>query len=753
MRRMLMAAVLAAGGVISFTAGAVTTPLVSEAGLPVVKMGELSAKELGKGWSGAQTDGDIAYRLATKGGERTFKVKAWWDAKALRPPENAIYILTVYYKDTARKPAIFSSFMGLGDMSVLHRFGGTGDGQWKTAAVPVSWDYVIRTPGDREYASFGLTTDEDLPVAAVTMSRATKADEEKYNAETRAWVAAVQAPLATNVTLKVEAPKFKAPANPIVAFPWPALSIMKQDVQPKTEQIGAPIKIRMCMNEIEGGSFGVYANGADLAGVDYTVSELKGDAGSLKADVIRRTAEYCLVQTGYLKTAAHKWFPQRLWPAYPVNIAQGRSHWFLVNLRTKRGETKPGLYKGEVTIAAGAARATLPIQVEVLPVNLLTMDEAGLTMGGCVAGRVSFHDVAFQVDYNQNGDNAWVASVAPEMSLKDGKLVLDWTYMDEWMRGAKQRGQVNCVWFFGGNPYGFPRTMTLERRLYDLLHPNDKTGFVKKMSSEEWRDKMLPDLRPLYVDFFRQLYAHYQTAGWPEPIVTPFDEPAKFRSTRTDKRYPDSIGTGPWIKPQFKEQCKAIREGAPNLRIYGSIHHHVAGLAFINDIDVFCTNTIEDDPALGDKVRAAGRTFWQYSGMYKNEPEFARYTFGFFFGAYNSRGSLCWAYNWGSGFDTTKGNNWSYAWQTPFDTIPAPYFEGMREAWDDRRVIETYKKSFANDKAAMDELARIFKAAEKSKTDGGADKVDNFWTGMDDAAKLDAWRNRLLDRLVKAARN
>jgi len=540
----------------------------------------------------------------------------------------------------------------------------------------------------------------------------------------------------------------------MVAFAWPGLTILKQNDQPKTEQIGAPIKIRMCLNQIEGGSFGVYANGADLAGVDYTVSELKGDAGVLKADVIRRTAEYCLAQAGYLKTTNLKWFPQRLWPAYPVDIAKGRSQWFLLNLRTRRGETKPGLYKGEVTIVAGAAHATLPIEVDVLPVDLLTMDEAGLSMGGCVGGLVPFHDVSFQVDYNQNGGNTWAGSILPEMSLKNGKLVLDWTYMDEWMQGAKKRGMVNFVWFFGGNPYSYPRTMTLLLQLYTLQHPGGKIEFLKKMSSEEGREKIPADVRPLYVDFFRQLYAHYREAGWPEPLVTPFDEPAKWKSsTKKSKLPPDCIGAGPWIKAQFKEQCQAIREGAPGLRIYASIHHAVAGMPFMNDIDVFCTNAIEDDAALGDKARAAKRTFWQYSGIYREEPEFARFTFGFYFGVFNSRGSLCWAYNWGPGFDTTAGDSWMYAWQTPFDTIPAPYFEGMREAWDDRRVIETYKKTFANDKAAMSELTRIFQAAEKSKTEGGADKVDNFWTGMDDATKLDAWRHQLLNRLVKAAQN
>lgn len=91
-----------------------------------------------------------------------------------------------------------------------------------------------------------------------------------------------------------------------------------------------------------------------------------------------------------------------------------------------------------------------------------------------------------------------------------------------------------------------------------------------------------------------------------------------------------------------------------------------------------------------------------------------------------------------------------YAWHTPFDTIPAPSFEGVREAWDDRRAIETYKKRFINDAEAMAALDGIFKAAATSRARGGRDTVNDFWTAVDDVGKLDKWRNTLLDRLLRA---
>ena len=164
-------------------------------------------------------------------------------------------------------------------------------------------------------------------------------------------------------------------------------------------------------------------------------------------------------------------------------------------------------------------------------------------------------------------------------------------------------------------------------------------------------------------------------------------------------------------------------------------------------MDVFCTNAIIQDEKAGDKVRAAGKDFWQYSFVGYSRPEDIRYTFGFFFGYYDSRGSLCWAYNWENGWDTMQ-SGWRYAWQTPFGTIPGNFFEGIREGWDDRRVIETYKKQFKGNEKAMAELTALLKDARKGRGQSGKSRVNDFFTGVKDPSKLEAWRNRLLDRMV-----
>ena len=732
-----------------------TCASIARADLPGVNMAEIDKADLSKGWSEVATDNNVKYRQAAKDGMATFSVKVWWEGAALRPPENTQYVLELQYKDTAATPVIFSSFGGLSRYfgpSEIHRFGGTGDGKWKTALLAVGWDQILRK-GDK--VTFGLTSNADLPVAEVKFRPATREDADRYNAETRAWVAQVQAAKRKALPLDIKPRQFMSgktlPAGP-VAFTWSPLVPLLQNAQPKDDQVGGTIKIRTCLNMIEGGSFGVYANDKPLTGVNYSVSELTGSDGKLVGDVIPRTAEYSLL-TGT------KLFPQRLWPAYAVDIPKGQSHWFLFNIKTLRGKTKPGIYKGTVEITSDQDKATLPVEVEVLPVDLLTMDEAKLFMGGCVSGLVPVHDIEFAVDYNQNGINLWYSGVAPGAEIKDNKLSLDFSILDEWMIAAKKRGLAGNVWFLGGDPNGFPVTMSIFRGMgtidsRDGRKPPSPADWIKLQADVKNRDKPMAHDRELVVEWVRQTAAHAKEKNWPEVILTPFDEPAKWVSNTNDNKS-GSIGSGPWIKTFFKDGCAAIREGSKDVRIYASIHHidrsgKQEGLVFLNDIDIFCTNAIHEDAKVGDKVRAAKKAFWQYSGG--DIPDQARFGFGFYFASFGSTGSLRWAYNWGNGFDTSEGTNWIYAWHTPFDTIPAPSYEGMRAAWDDRRIIETYKKKFAGDSQAMAVLEAIYKEATASRGKGGRDTVNDFFTAVDDVAKMDRWRNQLLDRLAKAAK-
>jgi len=718
-------------------------------------------KELNAGaWGGPELDGQRAYRAALKGKDAWLRIPAWWGEGA-RPPKGARYVVEVTFKDVADAPVVAEAFNALGSYygrRELHRFGGTKDGQWKVAQVPVSWDLLL-SPKGTQVAELAFRAPADVPISKLEV-RAAKLpeDQARYEAESRAWVAKGQAAKAAaaeqmNADQSPGIPDaFKGKA--IVPYVRSYYDRIYPNSAPKKGEVGAAIHVRMARNEFEPGTFAVYAQ-EDLSGVDFAVSELAGPSGKLACEIRRHTAEYALEPKG--KTLA--WAPQRLWPAFPAAVKKGQSAWFWLTIRTLGEASQPGKYRGKVTISAGPQTAELPLQVEVLPITLLTMDEAGLRMGGCVTGLASAGEMATMRDHNHNMVNLWFAGVQPEMKKEGDRIALDFHYLDDWMALAKENGQGGIVWFLGGNPNGYPQTLSMERDLYGLMC-GSREEYFKKVGSKELRGKVLPEVREHVKRWLQDVVAHAKEKGWPELIFTPFDEPAKwaYPEPRADKSYPYAIGCGPWIRDHFKDACALIHEAVPGTKVYVSMHRNFhrkvhgtdgrVGEIFIPDCDVICTNAIEEDHELGNKVRNAGKVFWQYSGNRSR-----RFGFGFYFAAWDSRGSLCWAYNWGKRFDVTEGSNWQYAWCSPFETILTPDYEELREAWDDRRYVETAKaaaKAAGADISAL--LAQIRAETLANQGTGGRDLVNDFWEEGRQANKMDHWRDLLAKKIIELAR-
>ncbi len=763
----------------------------------LLEKAELDKEQWGEA---AQVEGKPC-RVLKAGQRGSIPLKAWW-SEGLRPKQGRNALAAIEFKDTASAPIVVQAFAGLPGRYELHRIGGLKDGQWKTALVPVPWDMVMLLPGKKNTELVLIAPGgADVPVASVKLKAGKpEEDEARWAAETRAWAARVQGEKRSTAsspkpqTALLEEPFSK---KAVVPFARPYIQLIYKTSAPQKGEAGAPLKKSMALNEIEPLQFGVYANGADLKNVRISIApkSLKDQKGNaLDCDVNLFAAEYAATKNGKL-------FPQRIWPAYALDIAKGQSHMFWINIETRKGKSAPGTYRGKVQVASdGQEPVEVPLEITVLPITLLTMKEAGLHIGGCTTGLLPAHEMQILNRHNTNSINLWFSGVQPKITKKSStEFDLNFDILDDYMKHARAAGTENFVWFLGGNPYSFPDAMHLERELYRQVHfdGDDMMAGRKEYIVNTCKKKgaMLPGLRDLYKTWVKKVMTHAQEKNWPEPILTPFDEPAKWSQGNwakadivfvKDKHSPwhtvaklkkrdkekfmakydpekyiiENWGVGgadTWIKGHFKDSCAAIHEAWPKTRIYGSIHHAKPGLPFLPDIEVFCTNAIHEDHELGNKVRAGGKdkVFWQYSGTADaTEPAAARYAFGVFFAAFNSRGSLVWAYNWGGRFDTSNGNNWIYAWTSPYSLVRAPFFEGMREAWDDRRYIETLKhlagkKSPEQQKVVKDLLEKIFNEAVQSRTKGGRDTVNNFFARSKNPKALDAIREKIANGILE----
>ncbi|MCW5982306.1 MAG: hypothetical protein KIT09_29740 [Bryobacteraceae bacterium] len=668
---------------------------------------------------------------------------AWWEGN--RPPRGEMVVLTFDYLDDFRHPVPVEIFSGLGSenpYSEIHRIGGLGDKQWRSARVPASSDFIFVHEPSRAIRFRLVAAGAPLRAKNFQLAAPVEDEEGRYNSETRAWVEREQR------RAVVSDRYFKLAQTPVIPGAWSDrplvpysrnwMSLVLPISAPQAGEAGAPLRVRMFRNEYEPVQIGVYANGRDLNNVRVSVDPLPAAA------ITVRVAEYSKTRGQLLPGYLVEPFPQRLWPAYPFDVPSGRSHLTWLVLHATEATSRPGRYSTTVRFAAdGVGEVAIPLEIEILNARLLTMEEAELKLGGCTRGLVPEFELALLREYNHNMVNIWYASIRPQLAKDGESFRMDFRLMDDWMAAAKRQGIGGLVYFLGGDPYGFPQTMNLPRTLAATVLGLDNDGW-RRLALEN--PEVLPDrIAPMMTEWSRRFGEHARAQEWPNVILTPFDEAAKY------VQYRPGLGMLTFIKPQFKRQIRLLREGDPKVQIYGSIHHYDPGMDFLEDVDIFCTNAVHENARMPDEVRAAGKTLWEYSGTTdKGLPATARYTFGYYFAAHDSRGSLVWAYNWGNRFDTLDGSNWMYSWNTPFDVIPTPYLEGLREAWDDRRLLETLRRQARSKGVDLSGfLGRLFAEVAQARGQGGTDTVTDFWERAKNEAAMDEWRERMVNMLLR----
>jgi hypothetical protein len=732
--------------------------------LPAWRVAQLDDSSLA-GFGPPAEDADRTWRVAEEDRTAVLTLPAWW-GQSFRPSEGTVYDIRITYKDTASQPIVLLSHGGIGrgwGLSEIHRFGGRGDGQWKTALVPLSWDLVCRINepfrGPTDATQLAIQANKDLPVEKIEVLPAAPDAAVRFARQTREWVGRVQA----DVRRQADLGGVQKPAVPdsmrnraLIPFVRPHLLPVMTVSAPQSGETGVPLVMRMARNEYESAGFGLYANLRTCKQVVVTVGRLRDVTGNtLEADVEVRQAEYAVVHIpSGQKEQGYKFLPQRLWPADRVDLEKGQSQWYVLTVRTRGTASKPGRYKTTLRFQANGVTAELPLEVEVLPVTLLTVQQAGIDCGSCTIGLPPTQDLAALASYNYTGMDLWYFTTAPQMRVVDGRLQMDWAYLDDWMKYAKRHGMDHMMWFLGADPNGFPDTLQLERSLYASRGTGApeqealRKEFLAKATIAP--AKVLPEIRDLYAEWVQQLAEHAGRAGWPRRfLLHPYDEPAKWSIRQ--KRSPEILGTGLWIRDHFEDCCELIRKGAKgrdNILVAGEMYTSEPSMVFLDDVDIFCSGCIREDLQQGEKVRKAGRVFWQYAGGNAYLPaHHTRYTYGFFFATFDARGSLTWAYNWYDGFDMSRqAEQWGYGWYTPFGNVPAPSLIGMREGLDDRRWIETCKalKNPQVDKV----LQEIFQEVRPPRNIEGWDAINLFWAEPYDYRKLDGWRSRVIDALL-----
>ena len=467
---------------------------------------------------GARQEAEGVLVLAA-GSQNLVEAPAWWSGN--RPPTGEMAVLEIEYRDDPNLLVRAEVYSGMGSgrqYSELHRFGGEGQGTWKTARIPCPWDLTLlylRSSSIR----FRLTPEGgDAAIRGLRLVEPRASDEQRYNAETRAWVRRIQQkraridPKYYELAQEPEIPDRWAD-SPLVPYRRNWMDPVLPISAPRPGEMQFPILVRMALNEYQPLQIGIYANGEDLSGVEVSIGPITGQSGEIVVDARVRVAEYSLVASR-LEGIEVEPFPQCLWPAYPVEVRAGQSHMVWIVLHTSENTARPGRYFTTIRMTCqGREETTIPLDLEILPCRLLTMDEADLKLGGHILGLVGERDLAFQREYNHNMADLWYGAIHPELTKEGDSFSMDFRIMDDWMAAAARQGFTDVYYFLGGNPYGFPMTMDLERDLAKTVFQTDDEGWRKLAMINP--DSVAPELAGHLVEWARKLGEHAKQAGWP----------------------------------------------------------------------------------------------------------------------------------------------------------------------------------------------------------------------------------------------
>ncbi|MBA3847882.1 MAG: hypothetical protein H0X45_14735, partial [Planctomycetes bacterium] len=193
----------------------------------------------------------------------------------------------------------------------------------------------------------------------------------------------------------------------------------------------------------------------DLGEATLTASDLKGPSGSIPAKRIDLRYFHHQPARGH-NDVAYVLQPRGLRPVAGAGLTLGKdlTRQFLVTVDVP-ADAKPGLYAGEIVLAAGPLKHAVPIEIEVLDLELAPLDYPsgffGLDIPGGIADPEATYRALFTL-FRSHGMTTF--SGGPGVTFQgfaaDGTPRLDTAACDDYLRIARECGFTGEVFSYGG---------------------------------------------------------------------------------------------------------------------------------------------------------------------------------------------------------------------------------------------------------------------------------------------------------------
>lgn len=511
-----------------------------------------------------------------------------------------------------------------------------------------------------------------------------------------------------------------------VTFPGHSENFLFVNTVPAREIVGKPLTIAAARGERENAVLGLFPTN-DVAGMSVSVSDLAGPGGAKIASTAvtaRKIRNFLKRQS---RTRVGNILPWLLEDFKTLDLKVGvtRGVWLTVVVPA---DAAAGEYTGSVKLTAAGKSVEVPVKLTVYPFALDKVTDITFSATGCRSSIPSYFpeykDLVWEhaektmkslADHNMNAVCGGVG--ARLVSVKDGKVEIDYTDMDKWMALATKHGlTMPGDSYQGCDVNGLPRDTKK-----DAIAVNEKAAQEQFGISYEQLVKLV----------YEDVEKHAKEKGWPVRSYFLLDEP----------------------RPEFgnieaaAEMIKLYTKAAPNTRFSG---YYSVGSNREQYFETMPVSISHMHPKALEHAKKGGKEIWVYDGS-RNRASAGRWAF--VAAKAGMKGYLTNGFMYVNSdpyFDFSDDEAaWCVAWPGRDGVVDSVAYERVSDGIDDYRYLTTLAgliKKSAGDNAS----GAAAQAAQKFMDDSlKGIELEHSSSAAMTAAQCDAFKAACAEHITK----
>ncbi len=480
-----------------------------------------------------------------------------------------------------------------------------------------------------------------------------------------------------------------------VPFSANYLDVVMPEIVPTIEDLNPQPRIFAAPGEREPITFAVRAL-ADQQDVSASIARFTGDAGELSEDATHAGVVRNLVRKIHPRTDDMLSLPAFIEDMHPVDVEADTSRWFWFTVQVP-DDAAPGVYQATITVSSSGGEAQIPVQLEVLPIELMRPE--GVAWGMYDYMHRTYSDAPDAIgekflDQRAHGMTS-VGLCGPhgvDMEMVDGEVKMHWT------------GETNLERAMDAYvTAGFPEPI-------QWLIAGDISRFARQFG-ETGSD----EYAAAYRGVIEEVLAKAEEEGWPEIIFQPVDEAfehrPRFERMMVEMQILKDMGL-PVEADGMNGHPEGLEDALPYID-YLNFHDGPFLQRGVYDADAW-----EQFRARMAELR---KTIWFYNvEIASHRPENARFSQGFHLWNTGAEGAYTWSYR--SVLDDPYAPNPErrFIFMHRFPPMgdetggPSSGFEALREGIDDYYYLHTWdrlcRQALENGTDEQKELVRTSRA-------------------------------------------